>query len=526
MVKAGKPKAAGGPLHAPLPRRWLPLILCLLSAFCFLPAVYGAAPPLTCHITEIAPRSRSLHVSCALSASMPGKWELRFADQFAGLTRLSERIFALKVRDSGGAALPLEIRGDGRYFLTLSGREPQLTISYDLRLARALDPAQYALASSLGPEAGFLMLADALPQVCAEAESGCGEAANPVRLQMHAPDGWQVATTEERRGEFFEITDPQRAVFFLGRLREQEVSAGEMKLRVMTAGAWSFADDRAARLAEAIAREQAALIGSREQGDFLVTLAPFPLPLTGLRSSALTRGRTVVLLLNAADDPARTLAHYQRHLAHELFHFYLPNAFRVRENFDWFWEGFTRYIALTTLLRQRLLTLRDYLDALGEEYEAYAANPLRARLSLIAASPDKFAGPASYELVYRKGMLVAALYDLELRWQSGGRRSLMDVMRALYQDYARSGREIGNREVLAELGKAGDSEGSNSSSTFARFIRDYIEGTREIDLAASIAPYGLVIERNAASRGRPRVGVAKKLSERQKALLAQLGSPF
>src|SRR6185503_17872992 len=137
-------------------------------------------------------------------------------------------------------------------------------------------------------------------------------------------------------------------------------------------------------------------------------------------------------------------------------HFYLPNAFRIRENFDWFWEGFTRYTAFTTLLRLRLITLRDYLDALGEEYEAYSFNPLRARLSLIAASPDKFANPASYELVYRKGMLIAALYDLELRWQSGGRQSLMDVMRALYQTYALSGREVGNREVLAELAKSGN----------------------------------------------------------------------
>jgi predicted metalloprotease with PDZ domain len=303
----------------------------------------------------------------------------------------------------------------------------------------------------------------------------------------------------------------------LGRLREQELKVNGMNLRAAMAGHWSFADDQVARAVEAIGREQAAMMGREEQGDFLVTLAPFPLPMTGLRSSALTRGHTVVLMLNPGDDSARAFAHYQRHLAHEMFHFYLPNAFRIRENFDWFWEGFTRYTALTTLLRLRSITFRDYLDAISEEYEAYAFNPLRARLSLIAASPDKFTSPASYELVYRKGMLVAALYDLELRWQSNGRRSLMDVMRALYRDYAQSGREIGNREVLSELGKSRD---------FARFIRDHIEGTREIDLGASIAPYGLVIERGGATRARLGVNAAKKLSEKQRALLSQLGSPF
>jgi predicted metalloprotease with PDZ domain len=381
-------------------------------------------------------------------------------------------------------------------------------------LARPLDPAQYALASSLGPVAGCLLLADLLPRVCAEAEGDCREMAARVRLRILPPEGWQVATTEERRGEFFEIADAQRATFFLGRLRERALHVGGMRLQVAVAGPWDFADEQVAGLVEALAREQAALIGGKEQGDFLVTLAPFPLPLMGLRSSALTRGRTIILLLNPDADRARTLLHYQRHLAHELFHYYLPGAFQVRENFDWFWEGFTRYVALVTLLRLRLAGTRDYLDALGQEYDAYAFNPLRAHLSLIAASTDKFASPENYELVYRKGMLVAALYDLALRWQSGGRQSLMDVMRGLYVGYARSGREVGNREVLAELSTAGK---------FTRFVRDYVQGTTEIDLVKAVAPYGLVVERSPATRGRARLSVAPKLSGKQRALLAQLG---
>jgi len=492
----------------------------LLTGYCLLSTAYCATPPqLTCQISSISPQGRSLSVACATSDLPPGKYQVRFTDQFAGLDHLSERIFAFKARDESGAALPLELRGGGLYLFSIRGREQKLTLSYDLHLARALDPAQFALASSLGPEAGFLMLSDLLPHLStsdSRAASGeGGEQANYVRLKILQPDGWQIATTEPRRNEFYEIADPQRAVFFLGRVREQALSVNQMRLRVAVAGVWSFTDDQIARLVEAVAREQATLVGGQEQRDFLVTLAPFPQPLTGLRSSALTRGRTIVLMLNPGEDRARTFAHYERHLAHEMFHYYLPEAFRLRENFDWFWEGFTRYVALATLLNLRLIGMRDYLDALSDEYEAYASNPLRTHLSLVAASPDKFANLASYELVYRKGMLVAALYDLALRWQSSGRRNLADVMRALYQTYAPSGREIGNREVLAELAHAGD---------FTRFIRDYIEGTREIDLAAIIAPYGLVIERSLAIRSRARVGVAPKLSEKQRALLAQLGN--
>jgi predicted metalloprotease with PDZ domain len=416
------------------------------------------------------------------------------------------------VRDATGLALPLEIRAGGAYFFEVRGAASlPLTITYEMRLSRPLEPMQYALASSLGPEAGYLMLADLLPRICTGNAPDCIDAGGGVRLEIVPPDGWRVATTEPGDGHHFQVADLNQAVFFLGPLRAERLEAGGMELEVALAGRWDFDDALLFRLAATISRTQSRMIGGAERGPVLVTLAPFPLPLTGLRSTALTRGRTVILLLNPAPEPPRTWAHLQRHLAHEMFHIYLPNAFRIRENFDWFWEGFTRYFALVTLLEANLATRDDYLAALDEEYDVYAANPLRAKVSLIAASPEKFANAASYELVYRKGMLVAALYDLELRWQTRNRRSLSDVCRDLYQNYARSGREVGNREVIAELGQEGN---------FTAFIADYIEGTRELDLARLLEPYGLIVERP-PGRARPRLAVASRLNDRQRALVDQ-----
>jgi predicted metalloprotease with PDZ domain len=492
----------------------------LLSLACCLSSTASAAR-LSCHVSNVSPSARALRVACTLDDFSPpasGKLELQFRTRFAGVERLSERVFALRFADAERRFVRLpEITGEGVYLHSLDGAR-SVGFSYELRLARALDPGQYALVSSLGPEAGFILLSDALPQVRALDPSGNLQPLPPlaVRLQLTPPDGWEVATTEARRGDFYEVADVEQSVFFLGPLRRRTARVGEMGLETAVAGAWSFPDAEAARLAEMIAREQAAMIGSQEEGNFLVTLAPFPLPLAGLRSSALTRGRTVILLLNpdgGSDGAARTLKHFQKHLAHETFHFYLPGAFRVRENFDWFWEGFTRYTALVTLLRLRLIDARDYLDALGEEYEAYAANPARAATTLVAASAGKFASRENYDLVYRKGTLVAALYDLSLRWQSGGGRGVADVMRALYRGYARAGREVGNREVINELSRAGE---------FKRFISDYITGTREIDLAASVKPYGWSVEQSAATRGRLRLSAAPRLSDKQRALLASL----
>ncbi len=479
------------------------LFISLLAFFSFTAYGQSSQPtPINCQISRLSQPNHSLEISCSVEISGKDKTAISFVDRFAGVDRLSERVHSLKIATASGEALPVEIRGNGLYLI--SAKPGPVKISYEMRLARALDPSQFALTSTIGTDSAVLMMADLLPRVCSS-EQGC-ESNNPTRLKISTPKDWQLATTELERDGGFDFADSAHAVFFLARFREQTTQIGQTNLRVAIAGEWNFSDQDIFPLAADIARQQAAMIGSREQGDFLVTIMPFPQPLTGLRSSAVTIGRTVVLMLNTNNNSDQTLKHFRRHLAHEMFHFYLPNAFRIRENFDWFWEGFTRYVALMTLAELRLIDLNEYLDAVNSEYDAYMFNPMRAQVSLIEASPDKFASAASYDLVYRKGMLVAALYDLELRWQSRSKLNLADVMRALY---ANSDREIGNREVLVELGKQGD---------FARLIREDIEGTREIDLAERVKNYGLRIELN----GRARLAAAGKLSDRQQETLSSL----
>lgn len=485
--------------------RWL-FILFLLGFSSPVPA-----STLSCEISSFAPAERSFKVGCTVrNVPATGKIELRFLDRFAGIERMSDRIAGLQIKDATGQRLLPEILGNGGYRFA-PGNSAQITFEYEMRLARvmgaSLDPGRYALTSSLGPHAGFLLLSDVLPSICSVNEPMC--AWQSVRLKLHLPDEWQVATTEPESSQIFEVAEINRAIFFVGNLHTHTVQVEQMRIQVAVAEGTNLSTTQIIALAEAIARKQAAFIGSREQGNYLITLAPFPVPLTGLRSSALTRGRSVVMMLNPEPDAQRTWAVYQKHLAHEMFHLYLPEAFQARENFDWFWEGFTRYVALLTLNQLRLLSGREYLDEIGFEFEAYKTNPLRDRISLLAVSQGKFANAASYELLYRKGTLVAALYDLELRVQSDGKKTVLDIMRELYATYRQ--RDIGNQEVLAALKKGGK---------FESFLRDYIEGTREIDLEDRVKSFGLKVE-NAG--GHPRLLAAKKLSGKQTAWLAALG---
>jgi len=487
------------------------LLFATLSLSGSLAFAQSSEPPLDCIINRVSQSSRSVGISCSIANLPSGKTTMLFPDEFAGVDRLSERIHFLKVTNAQSITLPLEIRGNGLFLFDLAPGAGSFNISYEMRLARAFDPSQHALVSSLGPDAAILMMADLLPHICTSG-GDCAGMKRSARLRIEQPAGWQVATIEQRQGEAFNLVDPARAVFFLGRLRERTARIGEMSLRVSIAGDWFFREEEVFSIAEAIAREQNSLIDGKERGDFLVTLAPFPQPLTGLRSSGITIGRTVVLLLNPSNDANQSFKHYRRHLAHEMFHFYLPNAFRIRENFDWFWEGFTRYVALMTLARLRLIDTGEYLDAVNAEYEAYIFNPSRAQISLIAASPEKFSDAASYDLTYRKGMLVAVLYDLELRWQSRGKFNLADLIKRLYRNYALPSQEVGNLEVLQEMRALGN---------FAQLIRDDIEGIKQIDLSQRVKIYGLVLEQNVTAPGKWRLRPAAKLSNRQQELISQ-----
>ena len=471
------------------------------------------AVPTFCQISELSPSVHSFKVSCTVSELPPnGKFEMRFVDRFAGIEKLSERVFSLRIKDANDQRILPEILGNGIYRFN-AGNAAEISFAYEIRLAQVMgasvDPGRYALTTSLSPQVGFILLADILPALCSVNEKKCLEAV--VRLKINTPDDWQIATTERESYGAFEIADVQKAVFFLGRMRNQTINVGRLHIQIAIAGERNLSDVQVTLLVGAIAREQAAIMGNTAENNFLVTLMPFPVPITGLRSAALTRGRSVIMLLNPDEDLPRTLKHYQKHLAHEMFHFYLPEAFAVRENFDWFWEGFSRYIGLLTLNRLKLIGLPELLDEMSNEDALYQANPVRETVSLLAASPEKFATAATYDLVYRKGTLVAWLYDLEFRRQSKGQKNVTHVLREMYENYGDSKNEIGNREVLSSLRKSGK---------FDKFIRDYIEGTKKLDLAETLSPYGLLSNKNS---GRQRLSVNPKLSAQQNALLAQFG---
>jgi predicted metalloprotease with PDZ domain len=428
-----------------------------------------------------------------------------FRNVYASAMNLGERIENLELADANGAAIPVRRLAPGEY----EAASAATRFSYEMNLDAPLFETDAAHVSWLTNERGFLMMGDMLPLAAGKE----GSAKTRATLRLVLPPNWTLATTERTGGDkdWFEVADAEAAVFFVGRnLRETRQRVGSMEFAFVTAGEWAFSDEEAAEMAASLLKDHARTFGGAAQSKAMLMLSPFPRPAGADRWSAETRGGTVTLLTGKSPSRTAALAQLTFPLAHELFHFWIPNGLALDGNYDWFYEGFTLYQALCAAVRLNLLTFQDYLNALAKAFDAYRSAQRRDELSLLAASERRWTLQPT--LVYNKGMVAAFLYDLSLRQKTRGKRSLDDVYRELFRLHnSAQARSDGNVAALAAL---------NGEDGMRELTRLYIESASPIDLPASIAPFGLQVESFGA---RTRIKVSESLSGAERDLLRKFG---
>jgi predicted metalloprotease with PDZ domain len=191
---------------------------------------------------------------------------------------------------------------------------------------------------------------------------------------------------------------------------------------------------------------------------------------------------------------------------HELFHLWVPNSLKLDGDYDWFFEGFTMYVALRTALELKLINFKEYLDTLARVYDAYLSYTDDA--SLIEASERRWTTPGSF--IYDKGMLVAFLFDLTLRKESGGKTTLTDKYRALFTPRVAE-HANGNDVIIGLLG---------SSPAAKELTKSYIENGTKLELEHLLSPYGFSLDSSGSSS---QLRVRQDINAEQKQLLQSLG---
>ncbi|HEY0491672.1 MAG TPA: PDZ domain-containing protein [Telluria sp.] len=163
----------------------------------------------------------------------------------------------------------------------------------------------------------------------------------------------------------------------------------------------------------------------------------------------------------------------------------------------WLFEGFTSYYDDLLLLRSGLITEAAYLKLLGKSIGGVLRGSGRTKQSVADSSFDAWSkyyrqdenAPNAIVSYYGKGSLIALAFDLTIRAKTEGRKSLDDIMLALWQRYGHDfyptvGRGVTEAEVEALFDEV---SGLKLKPMFDRYVR----GTEDLPLAKLYAPFGV-----------------------------------
>ncbi|NHZ81559.1 PDZ domain-containing protein [Massilia sp. CCM 8695] len=166
----------------------------------------------------------------------------------------------------------------------------------------------------------------------------------------------------------------------------------------------------------------------------------------------------------------------------------------------WLFEGFTSYYDDLMLVRSGIIGEAAYLKLLGKAVSGVLRGSGRTKQSVADSSFDAWGkyyrqdenAPNAIVSYYGKGSLIALAFDLTIRAKTGGKKSLDDVMLALWQRYGRDfypsvGRGVTEAEVEALFDEI---SGLKLKPLFDKYVR----GTADLPLARLYAPFGVKIE--------------------------------
>ncbi len=178
----------------------------------------------------------------------------------------------------------------------------------------------------------------------------------------------------------------------------------------------------------------------------------------------------------------------------------------------WLFEGFTSYYDDLMLVRSGLISQDDYFGLVGKTVAGVLRGAGRLKQSVAESSFDAWVkyyrqdenAPNAIVSYYTKGSLVALAFDLSIRAQTNGRRSLDDVMRLLWTRYGRDfyrGKPVGVGEddVEALIAEATGVE-------LGALFQDAVRGTRDLPLAALLEPFGITLDAEPDRAARPSLG--------------------
>ncbi|MFN0123920.1 MAG: M61 family metallopeptidase [Blastocatellia bacterium] len=337
-----------------------------------------------------------------------------------------------------------------------------------------------------------------------------GALGQPYRVRFNTPAGWRVTSPlalAPAADGFY--TAPNYDILVdspaeIGTHRQLEFDVRGKPHRIAVWGDGAFDAARLKQDVAAIVETAAQMFGGLPYEHYTFFYHLFPGGGGGLEHLNSTS-------IQGKPDFFRTRGDYRRLLgttAHEFFHVW--NIKRIRPRalgpFDyenevysrtlWFAEGVTSYYGPVLLRRAGLSTAEEYLGDLAGQILTYEQTPGRLLQSAEAGSYDAWIkhyrpdenSPNSAISYYTKGYMLGLALDLEIRNRTNGAKSLDDVLRYLYENYALKGVGFPEEELRGVFEKIA---GADLRDFFAR----YVSGTAEMDFDQWLPYAGLQLQK-------------------------------
>jgi len=174
----------------------------------------------------------------------------------------------------------------------------------------------------------------------------------------------------------------------------------------------------------------------------------------------------------------------------------------------WAFEGFTSYYDDLFLVRSGVIDEASFLSLLAKTAQGVLRGSGRIKQSLGDSSFDAWTkyyrqdenAPNAVVSYYTKGALVGLCLDLLLRSGSGGRKSLDDVMLALWRDYGAPFDGAGRGVPEDGVRQAAIAAAPALAGRIKRFFDAAIDGTDELPLKKLLATVGVELRVDAGAK--------------------------
>ncbi len=373
----------------------------------------------------------------------------------------------------------------------------KITISYQAYAATQDAGSSYLCAeyAYFNPSNLFMYVGNRLNEACT------------LKVESLSQD-WKAGTAlkrAERHNEFFAdsyhdfIDSP---TIFSSNLRSLQKRIGEVDYFFHFQGNYAgglSAENAFLNGVEKIILEQVAIFGKAPMNQYHFLYLFFP---SGIRHAVEHSYSSCYALPKESMKDASSVTSMFAITSHEFWH--LWNVKRIRPaalwpyrydeeqytSLHWFTEGVTDYYADLILARAGLISrnaffaeISETLNSLENSYAAKKISPAQSSFDSWL-SPSAYADPHLKTSYYPLGYRVGLLIDLQIRAQTGGRKSLDDVMRFLFANFYENNLGVPESGIQEAIEKV-------SGKDWKSFFAAYVEGVNPIPYADFFDAIGL-----------------------------------